>query len=211
MLTIDLLKGQGIPLKSRPGGATLLAISIAMPIIVTIFGFGDYMRSNIVLSTRWRDVARLEGEIFELAEAMRMHEESEREAMQINSCLGELDNIMDQQLQWSPVLEVVARNIPDAIVLEELVVQSENVFRTVPLRRDTTKNITVPVPRRQLILNVYGKLGIVSDEAVLLFLRKLATSEVLKERMANVRKLSQKADERNEIMHYTIECTFKIN
>lgn len=211
MLTIDLLKGQGIPLKSRPGGATLLAISIAMPVIVTIFGLGDYMRSNIVLSTKWQDVARLEGEIFERTESMRMHEDSKSEAMQINSCLGELGDIMDQQLQWSPILEVVARNVPDAIVLEELVVQSENVFKTVPLRRDPTKNITISVPRRRLILNIYGKLGIISDEAVLTFLRKLATSEVLRERMANVRKLSQKADEKNEIMHYSIECVFKVN
>ena len=211
MLTIDLLKGQGIPIKSRPGGATLLAISIAMPVIVTIFGLGDYMRSNIELSTKWQDVARKESEISALTESMRAHEDSKREAMQINSCLGELGEIMDQQLQWSPVMEVVARNVPDTIVLEELVVQSENVFKTVPLRRDTTKNIAISVPRRRLILNIYGKLGVASDEAVLTFLHKLAASEVLKQRVANIRKLSQKADEKNEIMHYTIECVFKVN
>ena len=49
MLTIDLLKGRGIPIKSKPGGTALLAITIAMPIVAAFVLLGDYMHGRIIL------------------------------------------------------------------------------------------------------------------------------------------------------------------
>ena len=45
MFTIDLLKGQGIPIKSRPTGIAISAAAVAVPVIIAIVMLGFYLRN----------------------------------------------------------------------------------------------------------------------------------------------------------------------
>ena len=211
MLTIDLLKGQGIPIKSRPGVAMVFAVSIAVPMICAILGLGQYVRGNIMLSMTEQETDRFRARVIELTDNVSLHRKSEQEVTTIKGCLGEVGLIMRNYIQWSPVLEEVARSIPESIVLDELVVQAENIFRHVPSKRDPTKNITITLPKRRLIVNLYGRLGGSSDEAILTFIERLKASEVFKKEVYNIRQISQKADEKEDLMSYSIECVFRVH
>ena len=50
MFTIDLLKGQGIPIKSRPEGIVIAAVTLAVPIIIAVIIFSFYLNNSIVIS-----------------------------------------------------------------------------------------------------------------------------------------------------------------
>ena len=40
MFDIDLLKGQGIPIRSRPEGVAVAIVTVAVPVIIAIVMFG---------------------------------------------------------------------------------------------------------------------------------------------------------------------------
>ncbi len=47
MFTIDLLKGEGVPVKSGPGGITIAVVTLVVPIVIAIVMLGLYL-SNII-------------------------------------------------------------------------------------------------------------------------------------------------------------------
>ncbi len=209
MLTIDLLKGQGVPIKTRPAGATLLAIVIAVPVITTIVMLGSYVQGSIVLKNQKRLLTGLQMDIFKLVDSVKLKEESERQIGDMNACFVEVDEAIVQQIQWSPVLQVLAENMPPRLILSGLSIKSEFESKVVGQRDDPLKKITIPVPKRILYVNLYGRLTSGSDEAVLEFLKALNASSVLSERADNIRLVAQATDERRNVMNYVIECIFK--
>ena len=48
MFTIDLLKGRGIPARSRPEGIVAAAVAMAMPIVVTILLLGVFISNKVM-------------------------------------------------------------------------------------------------------------------------------------------------------------------
>jgi hypothetical protein len=209
MLTIDLLKGQGIPIKTRPAGATLLAIVIAVPVITTIVMLGSYVQSSIVLKNQKRLLTGLQMDIFKLSDSVKLKEENERQIGNMNACFVEVNEAIVQQIQWSPVLQVLAENMPPRLILSGLSIKSEIESKAVPQRDDPLKKTSIPVAKRVLYVNLYGRLTSGSDEAVLEFLKALNSSSVLSERADNIRLVAQATDERRNIMNYVIECVFK--
>ncbi len=66
MFTIDLLKGQCIPAKSRPEGIAIAAATFAVPIIIAIVMFGFYLSNIINISIQKREVVRYKKKISQL-------------------------------------------------------------------------------------------------------------------------------------------------
>ena len=66
MFTIDLLKGQGIPVKSRPETIAIAAVAFAVPVIIAIVILGYYLHSGIILSIQKQGVVIYETRIANL-------------------------------------------------------------------------------------------------------------------------------------------------
>jgi len=209
MLTIDLLKGQGIPLKTRPAGASLLAIVIAVPVVVTIVALGNYVRGGIMLRNQKHLLNTIQADIFKLSNSVRYKEEAESQISAMKECFIELDDTILQQIQWSPILQVLAEKMPSSLVLSSLTIRSEIETKQVPHRKSPSKKIPVPVPKRVLYISLYGRQTRGSDEAVLEFLSILNTSSILRNRADNIRLVAQATDKRRNSVNYVIECVFK--
>ena len=209
MLTIDLLRGRGIPIKTRPAGATLLAIVLAVPVVITIVMLGNYVQGSIVLRNQKRLLTSLQGDIFRLADSVKLKEGAERQIDNMNACFVEVDEAIMQQIQWSPVLQALAENMPRSLILSELSIKSEFETKEIPQRDNPLKKMLIPVKRRILYINLYGRLGSGSDEAVLEFLKALNAWNVSSQKADNIRLVAQATDERRSVMNYVIECVFK--
>ncbi|HIJ70801.1 MAG TPA: hypothetical protein HPP87_05485 [Planctomycetes bacterium] len=209
MLTIDLLKGKGIPLKTRPAGASLLAIVIAVPVVVTIVALGNYVRGGIMLRNQKHLLNTIQADIFKLSNSVRYKEEAENQISAMKECFMELDDTILQQIQWSPILQVLAEKMPSSLVLSSLTIRSEIETKQVPHRKSPANKIPVPVPKRVLYISLYGRQTRGSDEAVLEFLSVLNTSSILRNRADNIRLVAQATDNRRNVMNYVIECVFK--
>jgi hypothetical protein len=209
MLTIDLLKGQGIPIKSRPGGAALLALVIAVPVVTCLLLYGEYQNDRIEhksLKTQW---SNLDMRILDLRAGVKSQESDLGEISNLNACLAEVHDTLLQHVQWTPVFRALVDNLPETLYFEYLNVKTVTEKKDVPKRNEPTQIVTIEVPRNILFIGTYSNLGEKQNEKVLEYIRKLNSLESLKDVVETIRLLAEETDNDKEIVRYSMECIFK--
>jgi hypothetical protein len=210
MFTIDLLKGQGIPIKSRPCGVAIAAMVFAVPIFVAMVMLGFYLGDRIVISTKKQAIVNYERYINKLSDAVKLQESFEKEKSNINNCLSEALSSADRHTQWSPILATVVENMPDSMVLTRLEVKQRPANKKVPQKDDPNKMIDVSVPASTLQMSVSGRSQANNDKAVKDFKDRLRLSALLAPKLEDII-VSQKSDtfEGQDVVSYEIDCIFK--
>jgi len=195
MFTIDLLKGQGIPIRSGPWGVVIAATAFTVPIFVAMVMLGFYLGDRIVISTKKQAIVNYEGYINKLSDAVKLQESL--------SSAG-------KHTQWSPILATVAENMPDSMVLTRLEVKQRFANKKVPQKDDPTKMMDVSVPASTLQMSVSGKSQANNDKAVKDFKDRLRLSALLAPKLEDI-VVSQKSDtfEGQDVVSYDIDCIFK--
>ena len=210
MFTIDLLKGEGIPAKSRPEGIAIAAATLAVPVIIAIVMFGLYLRNRIIISIQKQAIVNYETKIVELSDAVELQKSFEKEKAVIGSALSEVKSSIGRHTQWTPVLATLVENMPDLLVLTELRVKQNSVKIKVPKKDDPQKMVDISVPVRTLQMSVSGRPGDNCDEAVRDFKDRLRSSALLGPKLEDIR-VSQEFDtlEGRDVISYEIDCIFK--
>ena len=210
MFTIDLLKGQGIPLKSKPGGIAIAAATITMPITVAIVMFGFYLHNKIIVSVKGQEVVRWETEIGKLSEAVELQGALEKEKIAFSESLSEVKSSINRHTQWTPVLRTIIENMPDSVVLTELGVDYDSVKKHVPKKDDPTKMVEIDVLVRTLRLVVSSGSQRNCDEEVREFRDRLRSSAILGPKLEKIG-VSQESTliKGREVVSYEISCLFK--
>jgi len=210
MFTIDLLKGQGLPVKSRPEGIAVAAATFAVPVIIAIAMFGYYLHAKIVISIQKQGITNYETRTNELAGAIAMQKSFEKEKNIINSSISEVKASIGRHTQWSPILVTLVKNIPDSMVLTKLEGKQRYVKRKVPKKGDPKQMVKISVPVRTLRMNISGSPQSNCDRAVRDFRDRLRFSAALEPKLEDIR-FAQKADtlEGRDVISYEIDCIFK--
>ena len=156
MFTIDLLNGQAIPPRARPGGLVIIAMTAVVPIAVAMGLFITYLNGNVVLSVKEKEIARYEGEIAQLSGEVKIQNALEDEKRAYGKYLSEVKSALGKHTQWSPVLTTLMENIPDSVILTSLAIEHDSVRKTVPKKDDPKKNVEISVPVKILRLGVSG-------------------------------------------------------
>lgn len=210
MFTIDLLKGQGIPIKNGPGGLVIAAMAFAVPIFVAMAMLGFYLSNGIVIKVTRQEIVNYEKNIGTLSDAVKLQGSFEKEKNNINSCLSEALSSVGKHTQWSPVLATVVENMPDSMVLTRLEVKQRSVNKKVPQKDDPNKMIEVSVPASTLQMSVSGRSQAKNDKAVKDFKDSLRLSALLAPKLEDII-ISQKSDtfEGRDVVSYEIDCIFK--
>jgi len=210
MFTIDLLKGQGIPLRSGPGGVAIAAVTVAIPIIGAMAMVGLYLHNRVIVSVKQREIVRWQAKIGKLSDAVELQESLEKQKVVYRDCLSEVKSSIDRYTQWSPVLATLVENIPNSVVLTDLEVRQHFVKRKVPRKDNPEVMIDVDVPVRTLRMSVRGRPQHNCDKAVRDFQDRLRSSDVLGPRLKNI-VVSQESGTigGQEIISYQIDCAFE--
>ena len=210
MFTIDLLKGQCVPMKAGPWGVVIAAAAFIVPILVGMVMLGFYTSNRIVLKVTNQEIVNYENNIRTLSDAVKLQESLEKEKDNINSCLSEVLSSVSGHTQWSPVLATMVENMPDSMVLTRLEVKQRSVNKKVPKKEDPKEMVTVSVPASTLRMSVSGRSQADSDKAVKDFKDRLRLSAVLAPKIEDI-VISQKTDtlEGKEVVSYDIDCIFK--
>ena len=211
MFTIDLLKGQGIPPKSRPEGIAVGAIVFAVPVIVAIVIAGVYMTDNISLSTQKRELADYEKRVDKLSDALELKRAFEKQRATINEVLSEVSSSIDRHMQWSDVLVDIVENMPESMILAELEAKQNMVRRRVAKDGDAETKVDVMVPLRTLSITVSGKSEYDCDRAVRDFSDRLRIATVLGPKLEDIRVSKSNLGRRKQrnFVSYQIDCVFK--
>ena len=210
MFTIDLLKGQGIPMKSRPGGIAISAVAVAIPVIIAIVMLGIYLNNRIIISVNNRDISRQQAEIDKLSDLVKQLEAIEKEKAACGQCLSEVKSSTDRYAQWSPVLVAVVENMPASVALTRLEVKQRSIKRKVPKKEDPKKTVDIDVPVRTLTMSICASAQSDGDKAVRDFQTRLRSSAFLGPKLENIT-VSQEAGtlDKQDVVIYEINCIFK--
>jgi len=210
MFTIDLLKGQGVPAKSRPEGIVIASVTLAVPIIVAIVLFGFYLRNSIIIPIQRQDIANYEAKISKLSNAITLQKSLEKEQSIIGSCISEVKSSIGRHTQWSPVLATFVENMPDTVIMTTLDIKQTYIKSKVPQKDDPQKKVDISIPVRTLHMSVYGSSQSSCSEAIREFRERLLSSSLLGPRLEDIR-VSQKSTfvENQSVISYEIDCIFK--
>lgn len=210
MFTIDLLKGRGIPAKSRPRNIAVVAVAVVVPVIIAIAMFGFFLHNRIIISIKKNTIGNYETRISGLSDAIEMQKSFEEEKSIYCNCLSEVSSSLARHTQWSPVLVTLVENMPDSVMLTALDVKQRLTRMKVRQKDDPAKMIDVFVPVRTLQMTVAGRPQCNCDEAIRDFSELLRSSSLLGPKLENIRisqGLSKIKDQ--EVVSYQIDCIFK--
>lgn len=210
MFTIDLLNGQAIPLKSKPGSLAIIAVTVVIPIVVAMGMVSFYMQNKIVLSIKKQEINKSQAEIDKLSDAIGLQKALEQKKITYLGYLSEVQSSIKRHTQWSPVLTTLMENIPDSVVLTSLAVNQSSVKRQAPKKDDPEQMVEIDVPVKILRLIVSGGPQSNCDEAVRDFRDGIRDSAFLGPKLENIG-VSQKTEtiEDQNVVSYEISCVLK--
>ncbi len=214
MFTIDLLKGQGIPAKSRPEGIAAAVITIAVPVVAAAIMFGCFFVNKVRISFGKNEIARLEKKFEEsdLNEAIKKHKTLEQEVQHLSAGLSEVAGVINGQAQWSPVLEAVIKNMPYTIVLKAADVKKDSKKIKKPKADGDEKGVMIEetVPIRILHLSLTTNQQNNFDQAVKGFRESLFADPAVGPKLDDIR-VAQEFDkvEGKGVISYEMYLVFK--
>ncbi len=210
MFTIDLLKGQGIPMKSSPGGIAIAGVTVTVPMTMAIIMFGFYLNNRTYVSIKEREIVRCQAEIDKLSDAVELQDSLEKKKIIYGNCLSEVKSSIGKYIQWSPVLVTIVENMPDSVMLTALEVKQNSVRKKVPKKDNPQEMIEKTFPVKILQMSVSGSPGYDCDKVVRDFRNHLRSSAFLGPKLENIG-VSQESEtlEGRDVASYEIECVFK--
>jgi Tfp pilus assembly protein PilN len=210
MFTIDLLKGQAIPLKSKPGSLAVIAVTVAIPVIAAMGMVTFYRHNKIIVSMKQQEVVKCQAEIDELSDAVELHRQLEQKKITYSSALSEVKSSIKRHAQWSPVLTALIENIPDSVVLTSLELEHNFVKMKVPKKDNPKEKVETDVPVRTLRLNVYGGHQTNIDGAIRDFRDGLRNSAFLGPKLDDIRVSKESETQQGQnVVSYEMSCLFK--
>lgn len=207
---IDLLNGQAIPLKSKPGGLAVVVATAVIPLTVAMGMFSLYLHNNIAVTVKQKEIARYDAEAGKLSDAVKLQEAMEKEKTTCKDSLSDVRSSIKRHTQWSPILTTLIENMPDSVVLTSIEVEHNSVKKKVPKKEDPKKMVEVDVLARTLHLTVSGGSQRSCDEAVREFRDRLRASPFLGPKLENIA-VAQQSETRQgrDVVSYEINCLFK--
>jgi hypothetical protein len=210
MYTIDLLKGEGVPIRSRPGGIAFACLVVVLPFLASIGAVSVYMDSNVVIAIKQQQVNRLATTIGALSGAVQKKDTLEREKTRATGMLSEVKAALEGRTQWSPVLACLAESLSDALVLTKLEIRQDTVRCKVPAKDDPKKEVDASVPVHALRICVCGKNQESASQAVRELQESLRSSAAIGPKLDTIT-ISQSATslDSQEAVLYELNCVFK--
>jgi hypothetical protein len=211
MYTIDLLKGSGLPAKSSINNAIAAGLMFSIPVIIFIMMTGAYAQSKIIINSHTQTLDNYQHRFAGLKYYLAQEELIQERYRSINSCLDEVNDLLDQNMQWSGILAMVEQSLPQSLIIDRMEVKIKNSKKSVPQRSDSEKTIKIPVYDRSLNLKLHCGSQINSDSAVRKFQTDLVQAALAKTLIGDVAISSRKPSKINgiNVTSYEMNCTFR--
>ena len=213
MFTIDLLKGQGIPRRSRPEYIAVFGVVCAVPVIIAIVLLGLYLSNGVAISLMKGKIVDYSEQLSGLADAVEFQKSFEKNKKKLNEELSEALDSAGLYSQWSDVVAMLADNIPDSLVMTRLELKRRFVKIKVPDKKNPKVILSATVPARTLSINVSGSPYSNIDKTVRDFKDRLWSLIPKAALELDEIRVSQEGDklEEYDVVSYNIDCIFKPN
>ena len=210
MYTIDLLKGQGIPIRTKPANIIVGVITLLVPVAISIVVLGYYLGNNVNLKIKQKQLADYKSNISKLTDIIDLQQTFQKEKTVITNGLNEVYSSLGIQFQWSSVLNLLAKNMPDSVVMTQLTAKRKLVKKEIPKKDEPGKMMDVQDVERTLQVTVGSSPEQNCDKAVRDFMDKIRFSKKIGPKIKTL-SVSQEFEQVNDekVVSYQIDCVFK--
>lgn len=212
MYHIDLLKGYGVPIKSKPGGIYLIAFSFIVPVALTAVVAGNYLHNRILIKSHVNVIEKCEAKIEELAPRTALRRQIEQYKDSLLLCQDEAADVIPWHMQWSGILAELASSMPESMTLDKLEAKKGiSAAKRVPSRRIENKMIEVSIPVTVLNMLFYVPAGNDADEMVKEYIQQLRYTSKLADKIKDILPVGSRTDETNNLIYYEFQFVFQID
>jgi hypothetical protein len=210
MHTIDLLRGQGIPVKTTLGGAAMVVLMVVVPILAAAGMVDRYLQNKTEIGIKQQAITVEQKTIDEFADDVKYAESIQKQQNAVYSKLSEVSSCLDNYIQWSGVLETLARYMPAQMVMSGLKAESTSERQQVPSKNDPKRTVNVTISRRRLVLDISGSELRDYGDVVQGYANRLKSSPELGPKLEGI-EVSQKPGSTGDIntVSYTMNLKFK--
>src|SRR5512146_1976575 len=99
---IDLLKGEGLPIRSRPGGIAFACIVIVVPLLTALGTVNFYKDCRVVIAIRQQQVHHYDTAAEALSGAVQRRAALEKDEGEATAVLSDVTAALSRRYQWSP-------------------------------------------------------------------------------------------------------------
>jgi hypothetical protein len=201
VFNIDLLKGQGIPIKTSPHGVAIIAVGIVIPLVVALIMTGIFLKNRVIIPIKEHEVAVYNQKMQTLSEGVKAQQMFDKNRESINASVPETAAAVRKFTAWSPVIRTIAENMPGAMVLSRL-----DAKQTASAQQGTG----TPSVSREVEMSISGKAGGNWDEDVKGFRSRLLESGTLKSRLQDIPVAQQSSKGgQNDAVNYDLRMLFR--
>lgn len=210
MYEIDLLKGEGVPIRSRPGGIAFACLVIAVPLIAGIAMTSIYLEHRVATSVQSQQLTRLRRVTAALSSALETKRSLEDQKTLGVHLLSDVKTALTRHTQWSTTLTTVIECLPEALILTKLAATRDTVRREIPSRDNPDVMVAANFPVRSLQIRVAGRHEDTAYRAVRDFQDRLRSSATLASRIDTLT-VSQESEflDGQSVVSYELICAFK--
>jgi hypothetical protein len=211
MYKIDLLKGQGVPIKHRRGGVVMIVATFAVPGLLFAAAYTQYVVNRVNISRIEARVTDRQNQIDRLRQAVVQRKQLEKQEGVMNDSIDEIAKQVVKHEQWSEVLKALVQNLPDSLMMSRIEVKQSSTTKMVPDPVDPNKTKTAAFASRTMLVSLLGNsrfnnIGLVRD-----YIHAVGETEPVASRISDIRISGQDNEKigNNEWTRYDIDCVFK--
>ena len=104
MLTIDLLKGTGVPIRNNPGTVALKALPFVLPLVLAVYLVGSFQFNRTVIAMERSGIDKMQDKLTEHSADIQQVRQWNSATEQTQKNLAEVTRGLGRHVQWSQTL-----------------------------------------------------------------------------------------------------------
>lgn len=203
---IDLLHGQGLPKRSRPGTMVLAAVPFLIPLLATGLLAGQWLNNSALIKTEASIHRQNLQHIAEHAQDLQRYEAMQQNILAARHRIKNVQDALRLELPLSPLLAELVQLLPPEVYFTELDIAYQPVRRKVTDPK-TNQIASIQVIQRTLQLTLAAPNRPESDQAVNDYIQKLRSAPLLSGAAQEIQVQSrQESSDSQNLVLYEIRC-----
>jgi hypothetical protein len=208
MFEIDLLNGQGLPVKSQPWAVALVAAPFLIPLVAIVVLISSYVTDGMEIRSKQEQTVKMDVKLAEMTTARAERDMSQAQIVAAAKSSQEIALSVKGRMQWSDVVSEISNHRPGDLVLYKISANREKVTT-----KPDESGKTMSSYKFKMMMGAYADIGSTGGASVRQFIDSVKSSTVLGPRIESIKPISNQSGtfQGRNVAVYDIECIFKAN
>ncbi len=208
MFEIDLLNGEGLPVKSQPWAIALVAAPFLIPLVAVVILVSCYVTDGMEIRSKQEQTLKINAKLAEMTATRSERDTAQAQIVAAAKSSQEIALSVKGRMQWSDVVSEISNHRPGDLVLYKVSANREKVAT----KPDESGKLRSSY-KFTIMMGAYADIGSTGGASVRQFIDSVKSSTVLGPRIESIKPVSNQTGtfQGRNVAVYDIECIFKAN